>query len=252
MTLFFRSASFISALIFSITGYSAELSIKYQQQPELKIVQPDGMQLVQFYAKATLPEKIDWNTALLSNFAVQTQSASAFKTLNTKLNNLENHWLREDETALVQSLRQLRREIASLHTVGRIHTRLDPDLVSLHNEYNRPLRGTYTLYLSEYTDELSVVGLINSKPSVKLKSGWSVEQYISDEKLLSGADNSYAYLIAGNGEWQKVPVAYWNKRHIEPTSGSTLFVGFSSDVLPDGMTDLNELVAAYIANRIPQ
>ena len=252
MTFFFRSASVIAALIFSIAGYSAELTIKYQQQPEQKIVQPDGLQLVQFYAKAALPEKIDWNTALLSHSAVQTQSESAFKTLNIKLNKLENHWLHEDETALVQSLRQLRREIASLHTAGRIHTRLDPDLVSLRNEYNRPLRGSYTLYLSEYTDVLYFVGLINSKPSATLTSGWSVEQYISDVKRLSGADNSYAYLIAGNGEWQKVPVEYWNKKHIEPASGSTLFVGFSPDVLPEEIADLNELVAAYIANRIPQ
>lgn len=252
MTFFFRSASVIAALIFSIAGYSAELTIKYRQQPEQKIVLPDGLALAQFYAKMALPKDIDWNTALLSNSVAQAQSESAFNTLNIKLNNLENHWLRENETALTQSLRQLRREIASLHTAGRIHTRLDPDLVNLRNEYNRPLRGSYTLYLSEYTDVLYLVGFINSKSSVMLKSGWSVEQYISDIKLLSGADNSYAYLIAGNGEWQKVPVAYWNKRHIEPASGSTLFVGFSPDVLPDGMADLNELVAAYIANRIPQ
>ena len=252
MTFFFRSASFLSALICSIAGYSAELTIKYQQQPEQKVVQPDGLPLARIYAKTALPEKIDWNTALLSNSVVQTQSESAFNILNIKLNNLENHWLREDETALVQSVRQLRREIASLHTAGRIHAQLDFDLVSLRNEYNRPLRGNYTLYLSEYTDVLYFVGLINSKPSAKLKSGWSVEQYISDMQRLSGADNSDAYLIAGNGKWQRVPVAYWNKKHIEPSSGSTLFVGFSPDVLPEGMADLNELVAAYIANRIPQ
>lgn len=63
---------------------------------------------------------------------------------------------------------------------------------------------------------------------------------------------SYGYLISSNGEWQKVPLAYWNKKHIEPSVGATLFIGFNDSVLPDTFADLNDHIAAYISNRIPQ
>ena len=48
--------------------------------------------------------------------------------------------------------------------------------------------------------------------------------YLSGQNLLSGADRSYAWVVYPDGRTQKAPVAYWNKRHVEPMPGSIMYV----------------------------
>lgn len=255
MTAFSRStAIYIIAICgFFTSASAAELKVQYQQKLLSTIYLPDGERLDKFYTKEQLPIKdADWQTALLTNPARQAQFESEAISLKSKLSSLENRWLLNDEPELVESIRQLKHELFQINVTGRIPAQLDPDLIRLRAEYNRPLVGRYTLYMGRHTDDLYLVGLINGKSTAKLHSGWSVENYIADVNHLAGADLSYGYLIHGNGEWQKVPLAYWNKKHIEPSAGSTLFVGFNMSVLPDDIFDLNEQIAAYISNRIPQ
>ena len=120
--------------------------------------------------------------------------------------------------------------------------------------------GEYALYGAPHDDKLSLIGLVNTSAdvgeletsgNVALRAGWSVENYLSGRRLLAGADNSYGYLIAGNGKWRKVPLALWNRQHIEPAAGETLFIGFSPAILPQEMSSLNEQLADYLANRTP-
>ena len=68
-----------------------------------------------------------------------------------------------------------------------------------------------------------------------------------------GADKDFVYLIARKVNGNKMPVALWNRIDSEPASGAMIFfVGFDSSLLPDNMPDLNEQIASYLANRIPQ
>nr|WED68356.1 capsule biosynthesis GfcC family protein [Pectobacterium colocasium] len=137
---------------------------------------------------------------------------------------------------------------------------LDPDRVRVYIENNRPLVGRYALYVTPHDDRLSLIGLVNTSVDVgeletsgkvALRAGWSVENYLSGRRLLAGADNSYGYLIGGNGKWRKVPLALWNRQHIEPAAGETIFIGFNPSVLPQDMSSLNDQLADYLANRIP-
>lgn len=253
MTLLLRATALCLIAGFFSSAVAAELNIQHQQQVLSTTSLPDGERLDQFYAKNPWPAKgVDWQTALLANPASQAQYDSATIQLKHKLDSLEHRWLLDDKTAFVESLRQLKRELFRLHVAGRIQAQLDPDLIRLRTEYNRPLVGRYTLYIASQTNDLYLLGLVNGKSMAKLQSGWSVEQYIADLNHLAGADVSYGYLIQGNGEWQKVPLAYWNQQHIEPSAGSTLFIGFDPSLLPEPLSGLNEQIAAYIANRIPQ
>lgn len=54
--------------------------------------------------------------------------------------------------------------------------------------------------------------------------------YLSGQNLLSGADRSYAWVVYPDGRTQKAPVAYWNKRHVEPMPGSIIYVGLADSV----------------------
>lgn len=252
MTFLFRTLAviFISGVLSS--AYAAELTVNYQQKNQQTFSLADGERLDKFYAQTQLPKETDWHASLLTNPIRQAQFEAETNSLKTKLDHLEQSWLRQNKTDLVQSIRQLKRELFQIKVVGRIPAELDPDMIRLRTQYNRPLVGHYMLYIAPHSDDLNIVGLINGKSKAKLQSGWSVEDYIANSKHLAGAEVSYGYLISSNGEWQKVPLAYWNKKHIEPSAGATLFIGFNESVLPDIFADLNDHIAAYISNRIPQ
>ncbi|CPR21746.1 FIG00905290: hypothetical protein [Brenneria goodwinii] len=98
----------------------------------------------------------------------------------------------------------LRKTLEPINIAGRIHTDLDPDRVRVYPQNNRPLVGEYALYIAPYSDSFSLIGLINTSADVgeletsgkvALRSGWSVERYISGRRLLAGADKSFGYLI---------------------------------------------------------
>lgn len=243
----------IIALILFIgaSAQAAELTLIYQHQSIPPVKLDDGARLDQFYARSNMSFDIDWNAALITCPAVQQHFELQSQALKSKLDRLENHWLLQNESGLAQSVRQLKHELFQFPVAGRIKAELDPDMIRLRAELNRPLIGSYSLYTAPHHASLYLLGLMNSKTVVALQSGWSIEQYV-DTGRLSGADNSVGYLIEANGQWQKVPLALWNKKHIEPGPGATLFIGFEPSLLPDDMSDLNELIADYIANRIPQ
>lgn len=248
----FKLTKLLTPVLFlAISAQAAQLGIVYQQQLIATITHTDGARLDEFYAKVAFPENVDWQSALISNAAEQKQFELTAQQLQAKLTKLEALWIKQNEINLAQSIRQLKRELFQLPLVGRTHAQLDPDQFRLNTTLNRPLIGEYTLYIAPHRRTINVLGLINSKASVPLHSGWSIEQYASQSRL-AGADDSYGYLIAPNGEWQKIPLAYWNKHHIEPEPSSTLFIGLDPALLPDNMADLNELIAEFIANRIPQ
>lgn len=240
-------------LILTLTSIqAAELTFNNGKNTYPIIKMTDGQRLNQFYTKIGVSRDTNWQTALLTSPSAQQKFQEQSEKLKTKLDKLENYWIYENKLELVQSLRQLKHELFQLNVAGRIKTELDPDLIRLHPEYNRPLIGLYTLYAAPHISEIYLLGLMNGKSDATLQSGWSVEQYADETVRLPGANKSYGYLIDGSGSWQKVPLASWNKKHIEPAPGSTLFIGFEPAELPDEMTDLNELIADYIANRIPQ
>ena len=243
---------FALILFVGTSAQAAELNVFYQHQSISSVKLTDGTRLDQFYARSNMPHDIDWNSALITSPAAQQQFELQSHALKSKLDRLENHWLRQNESGLAHSVRQLKHELFQFPVAGRIKAELDPDMIRLRAEFNRPLIGSYSLYEASHNTSLYLLGLMNAKAAVALQSGWSIEQYVNNTGRLSGADNSVGYLIEANGQWQKVPLALWNKNHIEPAPGATMFIGFEPSLLPDNMSDLNELIADYIANRIPQ
>ncbi|MEL0579552.1 capsule biosynthesis GfcC D2 domain-containing protein [Pectobacterium punjabense] len=252
----------ITTLLLLVSGVvtSAQLTVKSPQQTIAVVKLEDGTRLEKFYEQVPWPQNINWRTAFISDFATTQNVRAQGDALLQKLAELETRWRNSGDGDLAISAWLLRKAISPINVAGRIHTDLDPDRVRVYIENNRPLVGEYALYIAPHDDRLSLIGLVNTSADVgeletsgkvALHAGWSLEDYLAGRRLLAGADNSYGYLIGGNGQWRKVPLALWNRQHSEPAAGEMLFIGFDPSVLPQDMSSLNDQLADYLANRTP-
>ncbi|MCF2054213.1 capsule biosynthesis GfcC family protein, partial [Escherichia coli] len=129
-----------------------------------------------------------------------------------------------DDAAAINALRQ---QIQALKVTGRQKINLDPDIVRVAERANPPLQGNYTLWVGPPPSTVTLFGLISRPGNQPFTPGRDVASYLSGQSLLSGADRSYAWVVYPDGRTQKAPVAYWNKRHVEPMPGSIIYVGLA-------------------------
>ncbi|HGD3528359.1 TPA: capsule biosynthesis GfcC family protein [Escherichia coli] len=154
-----------------------------------------------------------------------------------------------DDAAAINALRQ---QIQALKVTGRQKINLDPDIVRVAERGNPPLQGNYTLWVGTPPSTVTLFGLISRPGKQSFTPGRDVASYLSDQSLLSGADRSYAWVVYPSGRTQKAPVAYWNKRHVEPMPGSIIYVGLADSVWSETPDALNADILQTLTQRIPQ
>ena len=154
-----------------------------------------------------------------------------------------------DDAAAINALRQ---QIQALKVTGRQKINLDPDIVRVAERGNPPLQGNYTLWVGHEPSTITLVGLVDKPGTMTFTPGRDVASYLEDINLLSGADRSYAWVIYPDGRTQKAPVAYWNKRHIEPMPGSLIFVGFADALWTNKYEALNADILRSLSQRRPE
>ncbi|MGK9175645.1 capsule biosynthesis GfcC family protein [Yokenella regensburgei] len=154
-----------------------------------------------------------------------------------------------DDAAAVNALSH---QVAALKITGRQQVNLDPDVVRVRAGANPPLEGHYSLWVGPRPDTITIFGLVSSPGKKAFTPGRDVVSYLDEMHLLSGADKNDAWLIYPNGRTKKVPVAYWNRRHVEPMPGSTIFVGFSPALWGDRYETLNADILHSLTHRIPE
>ncbi|ENA0611891.1 capsule biosynthesis GfcC family protein [Enterobacter bugandensis] len=153
-----------------------------------------------------------------------------------------------DDAAAISSVRQ---QLQAVKVTGRQTVNLDPDVVRVAEKGNPALEGDYTLWLPVQPSTVTVMGLISRPGKQPFTPGRDVASYLDEQSLLSGADNSYAWIVYPDGHTQKAPVAYWNKRHIEPMPGSIIFVGFADHFWTKAYDGLNADILHSLTQRIP-
>ena len=150
------------------------------------------------------------------------------------------------------AINALRNQLQAIPVTGRLLVPLDPDTVRVRSKNNPPLEGNYTLGLGLEPSTITLVGLVDKPGKIPFTPGRDAASYLDDVSLLSGADRSYAWVVYPNGRTQKVPVAYWNKRHIEPMPGSIIFVGLSDSVWSSTPDEINADILRTLTQRIPE
>ncbi|MDT1795494.1 capsule biosynthesis GfcC family protein, partial [Salmonella enterica] len=82
----------------------------------------------------------------------------------------------------------------------------------------------YMLWVGQQPTQVTLFGWISQPGSQPFVPGRDVASYNEDQRLLSGADLSYDWVVYPDGRSQKAPVAYWNKTNIEQMHGTIIFV----------------------------
>lgn len=150
------------------------------------------------------------------------------------------------------AINALRQQVQALKITGRQLVNLDPDAVRVSERGNPPLQGNYTLWVGGRPAEVTLSGLISHPGKQPFMPGRDVVSYLAEQRLLSGADRSYAWVVYPDGRRQKVPVAYWNKRHVEPMPGSIIFVGLDEAIWSREPEALNADILHTLTQRIPE
>ena len=149
------------------------------------------------------------------------------------------------------ALNALRQQIQALKVTGRQLVNLDPDIVRVSERGNPPLQGNYTLWVGGQPTEVTLFGLISRPGKQPFMPGRDVASYLEGQNRLSGADRSYVWVVYPDGRTQKVPVAYWNQRHVEPMPGSLIFVGLDDSFWSSEPEALNSDIHTLM-QRIPE
>ncbi|XBS70026.1 capsule biosynthesis GfcC family protein [Acerihabitans sp. KWT182] len=157
----------------------------------------------------------------------------------------------DNDDELANAVEQVRSQMAGLKVTGRQFVSMDPDVIRLNDGADRKLSGDYTVYALTRPTSVHVFGAVTPVGSQPYQVGGDVSDYLDSHERLSGAEKSYAWLIAPDGQYRQVPVAYWNRRHNEAAPGSIIFVGFSSWSLPGAYQGLNEQIVSLLTHRIP-
>lgn len=150
------------------------------------------------------------------------------------------------------ALNALRQQLQALKVTGRQLVNLDPDIVRVSERGNPPLQGNYTLWVGGQPTEVTLFGLISRPGKQPFMPGRDVASYLEGQNRLSGADRSYAWVVYPDGRTQKVPVAYWNQRHVEPMPGSLIFVGLDDSFWSSEPEALNADILHTLMQRIPE
>lgn len=153
-----------------------------------------------------------------------------------------------DDAAAINALRQ---QIQALKVTGRQKSILIPISSALPNAVTRRCRAT-TRCGSDHRRPRSRCSGLSAVWQAAIHSSRDVASYLSDQSLLSGADRSYAWVVYPDGRTQKAPVAYWNKRHVEPMPGSIIYVGLADSVWSETPDALNADILQTLTQRIPQ
>lgn len=153
-----------------------------------------------------------------------------------------------DDAAAINALRQ---QIQALKVTGRQKSILILISSALPNAVTRRCRAT-TRCGSDHRRPRSRYSGLSAVWQATIHSSRDVASYLSGQNLLSGADRSYAWVVYPDGRTQKAPVAYWNKRHVEPMPGSIIYVGLADSVWSETPDALNADILQTLTQRIPQ
>ena len=151
-----------------------------------------------------------------------------------------------------EAINTLRQRIQALKVTGRQMINLDPDVVRVSERGNPPLQGNYTLWVGAQPTHITLFGMLSHPGKQPFMPGRDVASYLDGQSRLSGADRSFAWVIYPDGRTQKVPVAYWNKRHVEPMPGSIIYVGLSDAVWSSTPDEINADILRTLTQRIPE
>lgn len=240
-----------------LAGLTACVSLNVCADSEVTVFSPDRSETAlvshaQNLAQLTagLAGKTWWPGTVISEKLATAAAVQQQQLLLARLKGWSAELRADDDGEKAAVVDNLYQQIAAIKVTGRQIVNLDPDWVRLRPEDNRPLEGEYSVYTLQKPGSLTIAGLASGSGKTTWVPGRSVTAYLAAHERLAGGERNFVTLIAPSGKTEQVPVAYWNRRDVEPEAGSIIYVGFSAWSLPDG-PDLNQQIISVLTHRIP-
>lgn len=188
-----------------------------------------------------------WTGAVISEHQATALAEQQHKALLARLTGLAG----QEEGDTASAIHALCQQLQAIKVTGRQRVNLDPDKVRVAENGNPTLEGEYQLWIPTQPSTVTVMGLVSRPGKKPFTPGRDLASYLDEQSLLAGAEKSYAWVIYPDGRTQQAPVAYWNKRHIEPMPGSVIFVGFADHFWTKAYDGLNADILRSLTQRIP-
>lgn len=204
--------------------------------------------LAQVVTQPALINDVWWRGAVI---AERGASATALQQQRKTLDDLRA-WQAQSSGERAAAIGEVLRQLSGVSVTGRQFVSLDPDWIRLHPADNRRLQGDYDLYVTPPSTSVWLMGALHGAGKTSWQPGQTVRGYLAGHERLSGAEKSEVTVVAPSGETQRVPVAYWNHRHVEVAPGSIIWLGFSAWSLPDEYDDLNQRMISVLTHRVPE
>lgn len=240
-----------------LAGVTACVSLSVCADSEVTVFSPDRSETAlvshaQNLAQLTagLAGKTWWPGTVISEKLATAAAIQQQQQLLARLKGWSAELRADDDGEKAAVVDNLYQQIAAIKVTGRQIVNLDPDWVRLRPEDNRLLEGEYSVYTLQKPGSLTIAGLAGGSGKTTWVPGRSVTAYLAAHERLDGGERNFVTLIAPSGKTEQVPVAYWNRRDVEPEAGSIIYVGFSAWSLPDG-PDLNQQIISVLTHRIP-
>ncbi len=243
-----------------LAGISACLSLSVYADSQVTVYSPGQTQtavvshaqnLVQLVGSPALKDQTWWLGTVIAEKLATAAAIQQQQQVLARLKAWSNELHADGDSSQAAAVDNVWQQVAAIKVTGRQFTNLDPDWVRLRPEANRRLEGDYSVYTLQKPTTITLAGALSGSGKTSWQPGRSVVDYLQNHDHLSGAEHNFAVLIGANGDVSEVPVAYWNRRHVEPGAGSIIYLGFSSWALPGDAEDLNQQIVSVLTHRIP-
>lgn len=124
---------------------------------------------------------------------------------------------------------------------------LDVDQVRDQPSSNPMLSGHYELLLPHRSNKVYIEGLLFHPDAKEFNATHKLSDILTDTQIPSSANDSYAWVIYPDGNYQKAGYAYWNDEKTNLTPGSVVFIGFDSG--NKSIEALEEMIVVLISMR---
>lgn len=157
----------------------------------------------------------------------------------------------QDDTAILQTLAAVRRQVASWRLAKRIMIKLDYDAARLRPEFNpRFDDGEYLLRLSVRPAQVHAFGAITNPGAITHQSSMAIAQYMASVEPADMAELTEMIVLQPDGTVNIAGVAYWNQTHTEAMPGAQLFLPLKTSLFNPEIEQLNQLLLKLAVHRV--
>lgn len=158
--------------------------------------------------------------------------------------------LRDDRTALADTLASLHDWLQPMPVTGRDVALLDPRSVEVNAAENRPLGEGDTLDYPRRPSTIKVVGAVKHTCVLPLVALQNAQDYLDTCKPSPLADGDWIFVIQPDGRVAKQGAGLWNRGASMPLApGAVIYVPLRETGLHSVSPELNQALAAFLATQ---